>query len=164
MTRAKKVGPKSSDAGVLPDESTVVIHESALRRVLQEVGGSGKDKEDDDSEDPKSGWTPKELSAMRKELRHAMDDLQNADPPLLREKILRAAARIVENRQAKANDTKLERLKEKVADAEAPYREVEKHQRAVLEYSMYLLEQHGAAIATDEDDDSDAPSPVDAAR
>lgn len=78
------------------------------------------------------------------------DEMDSADAASLRETILTATATIAESAAEKAKDEKLAGAREIVKDISAGYRDVEKAQRAKINYAIFRLSEMGEPITPEE--------------
>lgn len=62
----------------------------------------------------------------------------------LKERVLESETILTKNKEDMENDEDLSNAKELVKDLSADYKDVEKSQRAIIEYSLYLLSEKGA--------------------
>lgn len=101
-------------------------------------------KSHDDDEQAESNALSVRMHKLRKKIHpDQIEEMEGMDEGTLRRRIAQCECNILESEQAKAADADLKLLKDKVREANAPYTEVKKTQRAIAEYAACLLDAKG---------------------
>lgn len=74
-----------------------------------------------------------------------IEEVEAMDEEELRRRISQCETNVLESEKAKAADENLRALKEQVKEANAPYAETKKVQRAIAEYAACMLDKKGVA-------------------
>lgn len=136
------VAKKLEDAGV----DTMTLN----GELIVKPSGFRKNNHGTDGVDPDalaSNILEERMHKLRKKLGDdgLIEELEGLDEDGLRARISRCETNILESEKAKAADTELAALKDKVKEANSPYAETKKTQRAIAEYAACLLDKAGVA-------------------
>ena len=86
----------------------------------------------------------KRLMRLRKELRgEELGELEELDAVALRAAIVTASRNLLEVQQARGADQALATAKARAAELDGPYKDGSKHQKARVDYALFLLDRAG---------------------
>lgn len=79
------------------------------------------------------------------------DEIDALDVELLKRRVLMSEDIIRLNKISELSDPDLLQVKDKVKELTAPYREVDKAQKAIVSYALYCIAQKGVDIERNDD-------------